>query len=81
MQVYGKYIKKYRVPAFGAMLCVTLEAGCDLLGPTLMAKIINEGIIAHSMAEVTKWGGMMLLITICGAFFAITRSILASTVS
>lgn len=81
MQVYGKYLKKYKFTALGAMLCVALEAGCDLLGPTFMARIINEGIIVQSLDAVVHWGSLMLLTTFLGAVFAITRSILASTVS
>ena len=81
MQVYGKYLKKYKFSALGAMFCVALEAGCDLLGPTFMARIINEGIIVQSLDAVVHWGSLMLLTTFLGAVFAITRSILASTVS
>lgn len=81
MNLYGKYLKKYKLPFFTAVLCVTLEAVCDLLGPTLMSNIINTGIEQGRLSRVYYWGGLMLVVTAAGACFAITRNILASKVS
>lgn len=81
MKLYGQYIKKYRLPFLTAVLCVTLEAFCDLLGPTLMANIINDGIQKNDLENVLHWGLLMLLVTAAGACFAITRNVLASRVS
>ena len=81
MKLYGKYFKRYKVPFIIAILCVMLEAFCDLLGPTLMAKIVNNGIEKNDIAKVYYWGVIMLVVTLIGACFAITRNNLASTVS
>jgi ATP-binding cassette subfamily B protein len=81
MKLYGKYFNKYKVPFLAAVICVALEAVCDLLGPTLMSNIINTGIEQGSITYVYYWGGLMLLVTIIGAGFAVTRNILASKVS
>jgi len=54
---------------------------CDLLGPTLMARIIDMGIAEKQLAAVLHWGGLMLIVTAAGAGFAVTRNILASRVS
>lgn len=81
MKLYGKYFNKYKVPFLVAVICVALEAVCDLLGPTLMSNIINTGIEQGSITYVYYWGGLMLLVTIIGAGFAVTRNILASKVS
>lgn len=81
MNLYGKYFNKYKVPFLAAVICVALEAVCDLLGPTLMSNIINTGIEQGSITYVYYWGGLMLLVTIIGAGFAVTRNILASKVS
>lgn len=81
MHIYSKYFKKYKFPFFAAILCVTLEAVCDLLGPTLMSHIITDGIEKGSLSQVYIWGGSMLLVTLIGACFAIARSIIASKVS
>lgn len=81
MKLYSKYFKKYKLPFLVAVICVALEAVCDLLGPTLMSNIINTGIERGSLSKVYYWGIHMLLVTAIGACFAITRNILASRVS
>ena len=81
MNIYGKYFRKYKIPFLVAIFCVTIEAICDLLGPTLMSRIVNNGIEKGSLADVYYWGMRMLFITLIGACFAVTRNILASRVS
>ncbi|MDF2881603.1 MAG: transporter [Clostridiaceae bacterium] len=81
MNLYSKYFKKYKFPFLTAVFCVTSEAVCDLLGPTLMSNIINSGIDQRQLPKVYYWGGLMLLVTAIGACFAVTRNILASKVS
>lgn len=81
MKLYSKYFKKYKFPFITAVLCVVLETICDLLGPTLMANIINIGIEEGSLSNVYYWGSRMIMVTVMGACFAVTRNILASKVS
>ena len=81
MKVYGKYLLRYQAPFFIAIFCVMGEAVCDLLGPTFMARMIDEGIAANAMHRVFFWGGMMLLFTCIGAVFAIGRNVLSSHIS
>ncbi|MFT4007331.1 MAG: ABC transporter ATP-binding protein, partial [Lacrimispora sp.] len=81
MKLYGKYFKRYKMPFFTAVLYVTLEAVCDLLGPTLMSHIVNSGIEKGSLEEVYYWGMLMLIVTLTGACFAVSRNILSSRVS
>ena len=81
MNLYSKYFKKYKIPFLIAVFCVTLESVCDLLGPTLMSRIINRGINKGSLSEVYYWGALMLIVTAVGAGFAVIRNNLASRVS
>jgi ATP-binding cassette subfamily B protein len=81
MKLYSKYFKKYKFPFLIAVFCVTSEAVCDLLSPTLMSNIINTGIEQGSLSKVYYWGMLMLVVTGIGACFAVTRNILASKVS
>lgn len=81
MKLYSKYFRKYRKPFLVAVFCVALEAICDLLGPTFMSNIINNGIEQGSLSKVYYWGSLMLMVTGIGACFAVTRNILASKVS
>jgi ATP-binding cassette subfamily B multidrug efflux pump len=52
MNLYSKYFKEYKFPFMAAVLCVTFEAICDLLGPTLMSNIINTGIEQGLLSKV-----------------------------
>lgn len=81
MGIYKKYFNRYKIPFIVAVICVTCEAVCDLMGPTLMAKIIDLGIEKSDMDSVLHWGLIMLAVTAAGACFAVTRNILASNVS
>jgi len=79
--MYSKYFRRYKWPFLIAVFCVACEALCDLLGPTLMAQVLNIGILGSQFSAVIHWGGLMLLVTAVGAGFAVTRNILASHVS
>lgn len=81
MLIYGKYIERYKFPAATAVICVTLEAICDLMAPTLMAKLIDIGVQKNDLQAVVYWGMLMVGVTLLGAVFAVIRSILSSTVS
>lgn len=81
MSIFKNYFGRYKFPFFAAVLCVSCEAVCDLLGPTIMAKIINEGIELSSIGNVLSNGGWMLFVTFLGAIFAVARNMLASRVS
>lgn len=81
MKFLSKYIKKYWKSFSIAVLFLTFEAISDLLQPTIMAKIIDEGVANKDIHYVLKMGGLMLLITAFGAISASTRSVVASIVS
>ncbi len=49
---------RYKGMFFTALLCVSFETACDLLCPTFMARIINEGIEKGSLASVYRWGAL-----------------------
>jgi len=79
--IYSKYFPKFKTPFLIAVSCVGLEAFCDLLGPTLMARVINNGILDNNMESVLRWSLLMLLVVFTGACLAVTRSILAARTS
>ena len=76
-----KYIKKYYLGFFAAITFLTLEALCDLLQPTIMAKIVDIGVANKEMNYVIRMGGIMLLVTAIGAIGATGRNIFSSIVS
>lgn len=81
MELYGRYFRFYRKPFFFAVFFVFLETMVDLLQPTLMARIIDDGIRRGEVSRVLQLGGIMLGATALGAGFATLRNILASRVS
>ncbi|GGE55037.1 ABC transporter ATP-binding protein [Pullulanibacillus camelliae] len=81
MHFLRKYAKKYWKLFFTAVFFLMCEALSDLMQPTIMSKIIDVGVASKNMDYVLKLGGLMLLITACGAVAASLRSTLASIVS
>src|SRR3954463_10767395 len=81
MNFLSKYIKQYWKSFSVAVLFLTFEAISDLMQPTIMAKIIDQGVVNRDIHYVLKMGGLMLLITAFGAISASTRSVIASIVS
>ncbi|MBR0576077.1 ABC transporter ATP-binding protein [Proteiniclasticum sp. BAD-10] len=81
MELYGRYFRTYRKLFFFAVFFVFLETMVDLLQPTLMARIIDDGIRRGEVSRVLQLGGLMLGATALGAGFAALRNILASRVS
>lgn len=81
MNFFRPYIKKYSKNFSIAVLFLTFEAICDLLQPTILARIIDEGVANRDMGYVFKMGGLMLLITALGAISASTRNLVSSHVA
>ena len=81
MGIYRRYFRKYRMLFFTAVTFVFLESMCDLLQPTIMARIIDDGVRKGEVQIVLELGLLMLFITALGAVFAAVRNILATQVS
>lgn len=81
MEIYKRYYKKYGVAFTAAVLCVFLEALCDLMQPTIMADIIDNGVRNRQVPVILHYGMIMLLITLFGALFATARNLLSGNVS
>ncbi|MWV46426.1 ATP-binding cassette domain-containing protein [Paenibacillus sp. HJL G12] len=81
MSFLRKYIRKYGKMFAIAVLFLMLEAFCDLLQPTIMSKVIDDGVATGSMNKVFTLGGLMLLVTGIGALSASIRNVISSHVS
>lgn len=81
MGIYKGYFKKYKGMFLLGITCVFFEAICDLMQPTIMAHIIDQGIKNGQVHTVLRLGFLMLGVTALGAGFAATRNIIASNVS
>ncbi|MFP3123659.1 ABC transporter ATP-binding protein/permease [Ectobacillus funiculus] len=81
MEFFKKYKKKYGKMFSLALVFLTFEALCDLMQPTIMARIIDVGVANRDLGYVLRQGGLMLLITLFGALSASTRNVISSSVS
>lgn len=77
----SKYINRYKKQFFIALTFLILETMGDLIQPTIMSKIIDNGVKRGDMNYVLKLGGIMLLMTALGAICAVVRNIVSSRVS
>lgn len=81
MEFLKKYISKYWKLFFTAVFFLSMEAYCDLLQPTIMARIVDNGVLEKKMNIVLLMGEKMLFVTVFGAFAATMRNIISSHVS
>ncbi|MGA2642859.1 MAG: ABC transporter permease, partial [Spirochaetia bacterium] len=77
----GPYVRRYLWPFLAAVACLSVESVCDLLQPTIMARIVDSGVAARDLAIVIRWGLVMLCVAALGAAGATGRNLIASTVS
>ncbi|MBR5799422.1 MAG: ABC transporter ATP-binding protein [Lachnospiraceae bacterium] len=78
--IFG-YIKRYKKMFFTAVLFLTIETMADLLQPTLMSYIVDNGVQQKDVKQILLYGVMMLFIAAMGALGAVVRNIFASKTS
>lgn len=81
LRYLNKYIKKYKTQFFIALIFLIVETIGDLIQPTLMSKVIDNGVKRGDINYVWRMGTLMILMTAIGAVFAISRNIVSSKVS
>ncbi|MBT2681523.1 ABC transporter ATP-binding protein [Bacillus sp. ISL-35] len=72
------FVKPYRIPIAAALSLMLIELAVELFQPLLIAKIIDEGIVARDLDTVIKWGGVMLGISILAFVSGIANSFIAA---
>ena len=77
----GPYIRAYLWPFLAALACLTVESVCDLLQPTIMARIVDSGVAARDIGIVVRFGLVMLAVAAVGMLGATGRNIISSIVS
>lgn len=60
------YLKPYWKAVALAPLLMMLEVVCDLLQPTLMARIVDHGIASGNTAYILRTGALMVAIGLAG---------------
>jgi len=74
-------VRRYLWPFLAAVACLSVESVCDLLQPTIMARIVDSGVAARDLAIVIRYGLQMLAVAALGAAGATGRNFIASIVS
>ncbi len=81
MKLMLHYIKKHMGMFLIAVVFLTIETFSDLLQPTFMSYIVDQGVKGQEMGLILRYGLIMLGITALGAVGAVVRNIYATRTS
>lgn len=70
MRELVKYLKPYRLQCIVGPFCKLMEAILELILPTIMAYMINDGVVSGDRETVLKLGGLMLAMVVIGFGFS-----------
>ncbi|RYM04920.1 ABC transporter ATP-binding protein [Sporolactobacillus sp. THM7-7] len=74
----GKYLRPYRWPIVFSLIFIFLQSLSNLYLPTLMADIVDKGVVKGDVAYIFKMGAFMLLVTLLAGVFIIVANYLAA---
>lgn len=60
------YLKPYRLGLVLATLAITVATACDLLLPTIMSEILNNGVAVKNFSYIVKCCALMLAVSLTG---------------
>ena len=80
MKLMMKYLKPYWWVMLLAMLVVTIATFCDLLLPTIMSDILNEGVYKKDFAYICECCVKMLVVSLIGLATVLAGSWLSTRV-
>lgn len=81
MRFMWQRIRRHLGMFLTAIAFLTVEALADLLQPSLMSNIVDEGIRYQNTGLILQYGGLMLGTALLGALGAVMRNIYASRTS
>lgn len=76
-----KLLKPYRLPIALVLILIFIQTLSELYLPTLMADIVDVGIVHGDTSYILKIGGFMLLVAAFGVVCSIAAGFLSSKVS
>lgn len=76
-----RYLAPYRWPLLAVLALLFLQALTELYLPTLMADIVDHGIVHGDTAYIWRVGGLMLLIALGGTLVAVAASYLTAKIA
>ncbi len=81
MKLMLYYIGRHKKMFFTALFFLGIETLADLLQPTFMSYIVDNGVQQKDVRQILVYGVIMLAIAACGALGAVTRNIYATKTS
>ena len=70
MRKLARYLKPYWLQCTLGPFCKLMEAVLELILPTIMAYMINDGVVKHDFQVVVRLGGLMIVMVIVGFCFS-----------
>ena len=70
----GKYLKPFQIPIYFVLILVLFQSLSELYLPTLMADIVDKGVVTGDTPYIWKIGGIMLLVAAAGMVCSIAAS-------
>ncbi|RCW64240.1 ABC transporter ATP-binding protein [Saliterribacillus persicus] len=81
MRKMWKYIHLYRKSMIIALSLMIVELIVELVQPLIMARIIDDGIVAEDLGVVYRYGALLLVLTVIAFIGGVSSSFFAADVS
>lgn len=81
MKLIVQYIRRHIGSFCAAIFFLSVEAMADLLQPTFMSHIVDDGVKNMDVRRILSYGVIMFMIALVGAFGAVMRNLFASRTS
>ena len=81
MRKLFRYLTSFKGPIALVIGLVFIQSMAELYLPTLMAKIIDTGVIKHDIPFILRIGGMMLLVALAGTICSVSASYFSAKVA
>jgi len=76
-----RLLRPFRIPIVFVFVLVFFQSLANLYLPTLLADIVNNGIVKGDINYILRVGGIMLLVTLAGTICAIVASFYSARVA
>src|SRR5438105_7462153 len=76
-----RFLKIYRITIAFVFVLVFLQSLANLYLPTLMADIVDKGIVNNDTAYILRVGGVMLLVTVGGTICSVIASFYSARIA
>ena len=81
MRLLWDCLKPYKLPVFALLLFLIIQSACEILLPTLVANLINQGIQRANTDFIQKTGMNMLLAAIAAMVCSLASGLISARIS